>query len=158
MPLTELDQQLLERCLERKPRAWEDFVDRYLGVVAHVVNHSAQICGIRLTREDHADLCAEILRQLIKDDFAILRRFRRQSSLPTYLTVVARRIVVGQLLKRRRMAALRRLLGGQVETKRRWPQEPWVSPKTASARCAASPATKCAAPRSSDTWGERRSV
>jgi len=40
--LSEIDRNLLQRCLARKPRAWEDFVDRFMGLVVHVVNHSAQ--------------------------------------------------------------------------------------------------------------------
>ncbi len=101
MALSEIDRNLLERCLGRKPRAWEDFVDRFMGLVIHVVNHSAQARGIRLTSEDRDDLSADVFLNLIKDDFRILRRFRGQSSLATYLTVVARRIVVRGLLQRK---------------------------------------------------------
>ncbi len=116
MPLTELDEQLLQRCLERKPRAWEDFVDRFLGLVVHVVHHSAQARSIWLTREDRDDLCADVMLGLVKNDFAILRRFRGRSSLATYLTVVARRIVIRQLLKRRREAARQAALARPAET------------------------------------------
>jgi RNA polymerase sigma-70 factor (ECF subfamily) len=97
--LSEIDRNLLDRCLQRKPRAWEDLVDRFMGLVVHVVNHAAQARGIRLTREDRDDLSAEVFLQMIRDDFAILRRFRGQSSLATYLTVVARRIVVKRLVQ-----------------------------------------------------------
>lgn len=115
MPLTELDQQLLNRCLERKPGAWEDFVDRFLGLVIHVANHSAQAHGIRLTPDDRQDLCAEVMLNLIKNDFGVLRRFRCRSSLATYLTVVARRILVRQLVTGRRMAAKEHALTQQAE-------------------------------------------
>jgi RNA polymerase sigma-70 factor (ECF subfamily) len=37
----------------------------------------------------------------VKDDLALLRNFRGESSLATYLTVVARRIVVGEILKQK---------------------------------------------------------
>ena len=40
----------------RKPRAWEDFVDRYMGLVLHVVDHSAQSRSIRLGADDREDL------------------------------------------------------------------------------------------------------
>ena len=36
---------------------------------------------------------------MVKDDLAVLRNFRGDSSLATYLTVVARRVVVRELLK-----------------------------------------------------------
>ncbi len=104
--LSEIDRNLLERCLQRKPRAWEDFVDRFMGLVVHVVNHTAQARSARLTRDDRDDLCAEVFLEVIKNDFALLRNFRGQSSLATYLTVVARRIVVHQLLRHKSAARL----------------------------------------------------
>lgn len=105
MVLSEIDRHLLQRCLERKPRAWEDFVDRFLGLVVHVVNHSAQARSIRLTDADRDDLCAEVFLTLVRDDFAVLRHFRGQCSLATYLTVVARRVVVRELLRRNKAPA-----------------------------------------------------
>lgn len=101
MVLTEIDRGLLERCLNGKPRAWEDFVDRFLGLVVHVVNHTTQIRGLWISPEDRDDLVSEVFLAILQDDFAVLRRFRGQSSLATYLTVVARRIVVRSLLRRR---------------------------------------------------------
>ncbi len=106
MALSDIDRNLLDRCLARKPRAWEDFVDRFMGLVVHVTNHSAQCRSIRLTSEDREDLCAEVFLAIIKDDFAILRHFRRESSLATYLTVIARRVVVRGLLKGKPAARL----------------------------------------------------
>lgn len=104
--LSEIDRNLLERCLQGKPRAWEDFVDRFLGLVVHVVNHTAQARSVRLTPEDRDDLCAEVFLAALKNDFALLRNFRGQSSLATYLTVVARRIVVKELLSHKSAARL----------------------------------------------------
>jgi RNA polymerase sigma-70 factor, ECF subfamily len=106
LALSEIDRNLLERCLSRKPRAWEDFVDRFMGLVIHVVNHTAQARSIRLEPEDREDLCAEVFLAAVRDDFALLRNFRGQSSLATYLTVVARRIVVKELLDRKPLARL----------------------------------------------------
>jgi RNA polymerase sigma-70 factor (ECF subfamily) len=104
--LSEIDRNLLERCLQQKPRAWEDFVDRFMGLVVHVVNHSAQARSVRLSPEDRDDLCAEVFLNIIKDDFGVLRHFRGEASLATYLTVIARRIVVRSLLKRKAPTAL----------------------------------------------------
>ena len=99
MVLTEIDRDLLERCLQRKPRAWEDFVDRFMGLVIHVVVHTAQVRSLRLSPQDRDDLVSEVFVNILKDDFAVLRRFRGQSSLATYLTVIARRTVVRALLQ-----------------------------------------------------------
>ena len=100
MGLSEIDRNLLERCLQKKPRAWEDFVDRFMGLVLHVIRHTAQCRSIRLSPEDRDDLCAEVFLGVIRNDLAVLRNFRGQSSLATYLTVVARRIVVRDLMAR----------------------------------------------------------
>ncbi len=101
MVLTEIDRGLLERCLNGKPRAWEDFVDRFLGLVVHVVNHTTQIRGLWIGPETRDDLVSEVFLGILQNDFAVLRRFRGQSSLATYLTVVARRIVVRSLMRER---------------------------------------------------------
>lgn len=106
MALSEIDRNLLERCLHRKPRAWEDFVDRFMGLVVHVVQHTAQARSLQLLPQDRDDLCAEVFLNIVKDDFAILRHFRGKSSLATYLTVVARRIVVKKLLREETVSRL----------------------------------------------------
>ncbi|HEV7221671.1 MAG TPA: sigma-70 family RNA polymerase sigma factor [Pirellulales bacterium] len=106
MALSDIDRNLLDRCLTRKPRAWEDFVDRFMGLVVHVTNHSAQCRSIRLSAEDREDLCAEVFLAMLKDDLAVLRHFRRQSSLATYLTVIARRVVVREMLGRKSASRL----------------------------------------------------
>ena len=101
MALSDIDRQLLQRCLARQPRAWEDFVDRFLGLVIHVVNHTTQARSIGVTTQDVEDLASEVFVAVLADDFAVLRRFRGQSSLATYLTVIARRVVVRELLRHR---------------------------------------------------------
>ena len=50
--LSEIDRSLLDRCLSRKARAWEDFVDRFMGLVVHVINHTAQCRSINLSAAD----------------------------------------------------------------------------------------------------------
>lgn len=101
MALSEIDKQLRERCLAREPRAWEDFVDRFVGLVIHVVNHTSTSRSLQLSPQDKEDFTAEVFLAVLADDFAVLRRFRGASSLATYLTVIARRIVVRELLKRK---------------------------------------------------------
>lgn len=106
MALTEIDRNLLERCLAEEPGAWKDFVDRFIGLFVHVVNHTAHARSVRLSPDDIDDLCAEIFLALVADDFAVLRRFRGKSSLATYLTVIARRVVVHHIARRRLAEAL----------------------------------------------------
>lgn len=97
MALAEIDRNLLSRCLSRKPKAWEDFVDRFMGLVVHVVNYTAQSRSMRLSNSDREDLVAEVFLTIIDNDMAVLRQFRGESSLATYLTVVARRVVVRRI-------------------------------------------------------------
>lgn len=106
MPLRDIDRQLLDRCLQKEPGAWNDFVDRYMGLTYHVIHHVAHARSIRLTPADVEDIAAEIFLAIVDDDYAVLRRFRRQSSLPTYLTVIARRVCVKEAIKRQREAQL----------------------------------------------------
>jgi RNA polymerase sigma-70 factor (ECF subfamily) len=96
--LSEIDRSLLDRCLHRKPRAWEDFVDRFMGLVVHVINHTAQCRSINISAADREDLAAEVFLAIIDNDLAVLRHFRGKSSLATYLTVIARRVVVRRLV------------------------------------------------------------
>jgi RNA polymerase sigma-70 factor (ECF subfamily) len=97
---TSADVDLLDRCLQHETGAWKTFVDRFLGLIFHVVERTSQMVGMPLRTADVEDVAAEILLQVIKNDFAVLRRFRRQSSLATYLTVIARRVCLHELNRR----------------------------------------------------------
>lgn len=99
MSLSGFDRQLLQRCLDSTPRAWQDFVDRFLGLVIHVTNHTAESRGLTIDEATRDDLVADVFLTLIANDFAVLRRFRRNCSLATYLTVISRRVVVRKLMR-----------------------------------------------------------
>jgi RNA polymerase sigma-70 factor (ECF subfamily) len=114
--LTEIDRNLLTRCLTNQPDAWRDFVDRFLGLFVHVVNHTAQARSVPVTPDLVDDLCAEVFVRLLDNDFAILRRFKGHSSLATYLTVVARRIVVKEIARRRMAEAMGHVGAHAAET------------------------------------------
>lgn len=104
MALTAVDRALLQRCLNHEPGAWNDFVDRFLGLIYHVIHYTSHLRAVPLRPEDVEDLAAEILLQIVARDYAVLRQFRGNSSLAGYLTVVARRICVHELAEH---AALR---------------------------------------------------
>jgi len=106
MALSEFDRVLLQRCIAREPRSWENFVDRFLGLVLHVVNHTAQSRSVRLSDQDREDLVADVFLAIVRDNLAVLNHFRGNSSLATYLTVVARRVVARELMKRNSLATL----------------------------------------------------
>ncbi|WP_182865189.1 RNA polymerase sigma factor [Rhodopirellula sp. JC639] len=97
MSLSDIDRILLQRCIDGAPRAWQDFVERFLGLVIHVANHTAESRGITLDESTRDDLVAEVFMVLLASDRGVLRRFRRDSSLATYLTVIARRVIARRL-------------------------------------------------------------
>lgn len=100
MPLTPLDRDLLKRCLNHEAGSWNEFVERYLGLIYHTINHASHLRSVPVRPEDVEDLAAEILLQIVANDYAVLRQFRKDASLATYLTVIARRICVHELAKR----------------------------------------------------------
>jgi RNA polymerase sigma-70 factor, ECF subfamily len=102
VPLRDIDRKLIDRCLGKEPGAWNDFVDRYMGLIYHVIHHAAYARSRTLSLEDVEDIAAEIFLKIVDDEYAILKKFKGISSLPTYLTVIARRICVKQLIKRQR--------------------------------------------------------
>lgn len=106
MALTEIDRELLRRCLASETGAWKDFVDRFLGLFVHVVHHTAHARSVRVTNDDVDDLCGEVFVQILANNYAALRQFRGNSSLATYLAVIARRVVVREMARRRLAEAM----------------------------------------------------
>jgi len=96
--MSDLDRELLTRCLEKKQRGWEDFVDRFLGLVLHVIDHTALMREIHLGRDDRDALCEKVFTAVAHDDFRLLRHYQGRSNLTIYLTTVVRRVVVRILL------------------------------------------------------------
>jgi RNA polymerase sigma-70 factor (ECF subfamily) len=75
-------------------------VDRYIGVVYHVIQHSAGMRSVQLRPEEIEDLAADVMATIVDANFKILRRFRGKSSMASYLAVIARRVVVNKLGRR----------------------------------------------------------
>ena len=100
MALTDVDKDLLKRCLSRQTGSWNDFVDRYLGLIYQAIHFTAHLRSARLNPEDVEDIAAEVLVQIIADNYKVLREFKGTANLATYLTVIARRICVHELSRR----------------------------------------------------------
>lgn len=121
MPLTTQDRDLIRRCLHHEAGAWNEFVDRYLGLVYHVINHTAHLRSYPIRADEADDIAATILLQIIDNDYAAFRQFRGKSSLSSYLTVIARRVCVHELARR----------AGIKETPARPTDEPAAKDETA---------------------------
>lgn len=97
---TAVDRDLLRRCLNKESGSWNDFIDRYLSLIYHVIGYTAHLRSVRLAPEDVEDIAAEVLLKIVANQYKVLREFRGESSFATYLTVVARRICVQELVRR----------------------------------------------------------
>ena len=102
MALTSVDRDLLSRCLDQAPGAWTDFVDRFAGLFIHVIRHSAEARSVSVSPSDEEEILSEIFLAILADNMAVLRRFAGRSSMATYLAVVARRVAIPELIRRRR--------------------------------------------------------
>jgi RNA polymerase sigma-70 factor (ECF subfamily) len=100
VPLTTQDRDLVRRCLHHEAGAWNEFVDHYLGLVYHVINHTAHLRSYPIKPHEAEDIAATVLLQIIDNDYAAIRQFRGKSSLSSYLTVIARRVCVQELARR----------------------------------------------------------
>lgn len=99
MALSPTDRDLLDRLLAGDAGCWDLFVDRWIGLVSHVVRFAADCRGVHLSAADKEDLIADVFVTLLERDMAALRAFQRRSSLATYLTVIARRVVVRRMMQ-----------------------------------------------------------
>jgi len=110
--LTPVDRELLHQCLAGKPGSWNDFVDRFLSLVYHVIHSTAHLRSARLSPEDVEDIAAEVLLQIVAGDFKVLKQFQGNASLATYLAVIARRTAVHEI--NRRQAVREEIRSGAV--------------------------------------------
>ena len=106
MALTPLDRDLIARCLRREPAAWQKFIDRFLALFVHAIRHTADCQSYRLTDEDIDEIASEIMTTIVANEFQVLRQFRGKSSLATYLAVIARRVCVRDISRRRKQSTV----------------------------------------------------
>ncbi|MEZ6140552.1 MAG: RNA polymerase sigma factor [Zavarzinella sp.] len=99
MALLPYDRELLERCLQQQSGSWNDFVDRFAGLFHHIIRAVSFSKCIPLQQSEVDDVLQDIFLQIIANDFTVLRSFRGDSSLATYLTIIAQRCVTTQLAR-----------------------------------------------------------
>ena len=99
METIDLDLEILNRCLWRQPHGWEDFVDRFMGQVLQIIDYSVGIRELPLDPQRRTVLCEQVFEVLAADDFQLLRQFRGDSRLSTYITVLVQRLVPPLLIE-----------------------------------------------------------
>ncbi len=100
MALSDLDRGLIRDCMDGDSQAWENFCDRFAGLVMDVVDDTLAFSGV--SSQDRSSqlresLAEEFFREVRSNGFAMIRTFRGESSLATYLAIVARRSILGYL-------------------------------------------------------------
>ena len=97
MSLSTLDRDLVRDCLQGDDAAWRTFCERFAGLITQVVEQSALAFEMAIDESTRNELVTEVFSSIVDRNFTLLRRFRGESSLATYLTIVARRIAVKRL-------------------------------------------------------------
>ncbi|MCA9135932.1 MAG: sigma-70 family RNA polymerase sigma factor [Planctomycetales bacterium] len=87
-----METELIDGLLGGSSRAWEVLIDRYGGLVRSRVIDVACLFGRKGDWSTIDDVTAEVFASLLARDAAALRCFRGQSSLATYLAVIATRV------------------------------------------------------------------
>ena len=94
MSFLEFDYSVIRACLNHERYAWEDFVDRFMDLTIHVVEHTASRCGKRVDDKEKTELCEAIFRRFVTTTTSCCANFPFKRGLDVPLTVVARRIAV----------------------------------------------------------------
>jgi len=94
------DEELVRSCARGDPEAWRSFVDLHAGWVLRVARASLRRLRGSAAEADAEDACAEVFRQLVDRDRALLRSLRPPYHLRAWLAVLTRRACARLLRKK----------------------------------------------------------
>ena len=92
-----MDTEILNNCIMDQPRGWENFVDRFAGLIFHVIDHVYRTRFQDLPTAQRESLCTVVFAAFRHDRYRLLKQYRGTSTVSGYLAVVARRIAVRYL-------------------------------------------------------------
>ena len=95
------EEELVRACASGDPEAWRRFVDLYSGWVLRVARASLRRMSGAAGEADAEDACADVFRQLVERERAILRSLRPPYNLRAWLGIITRR-ACSKLLRRDR--------------------------------------------------------
>ena len=98
-----MDKEILQNCIDESYRGWENFVDRFMGLIVHVIDYTIDSRYIDVSADGREKLCNQVFQVFKHDNYRVLRQYRDGASLSSYITVVARRIVVRNIDNERKM-------------------------------------------------------
>lgn len=84
------DADLVASLLRRDPAAWQELLARHGGLIEACCQRVLAGSGRQVDEGTVADLSAEVIRALLEDGCKLLRRYRPETPLAAYLSVIAR--------------------------------------------------------------------
>ncbi len=93
--------ELVIACADRRAGSWEELLERYERLLHFVCRRSLRARQMPSDRDDVEEAVAQVLALLVADDGRVLRSFRGDSKLSTWLAVIATRRVARIGRKRR---------------------------------------------------------
>lgn len=87
---TSHEQELVQRCIAGDPVAWKSFLARYGSIITAVARHSFRLRGLACSESDVDDVLQDTVTALVENEARLLRSFRFEASLRTWLALVAR--------------------------------------------------------------------
>ncbi len=95
------ERTLVARCIKSDKRAWDEFVDKYKGIVYDAIIKTFHFVGYKNTEDAAGDLFQEVFSLLLKNDCAKLRSFRWKNScsLASWLHIVTKNVTFDYLRK-----------------------------------------------------------
>lgn len=94
------EEELVRACARGDADAWQRFVDLYSGWVLGIARASLRRLGGAAATTDAEDACADVFRQLVDRDHAMLRSLRPPYNVRAWLAIITRRSC-GKLRRRR---------------------------------------------------------
>ena len=83
------ERDLLKRCLERRPDAWDEFIRRYHPVIEGAIRFTFLRCVFSVPEHDVANVVQDLYSRLYDDDFRRLRSFEARCPLGAWLKSLA---------------------------------------------------------------------
>ena len=83
------ERDLLDRCLQRRPEAWDELIRRYHPVIEGAVRFTFLRCVFAVPEHDVANVVQDLYARLYEDDFRRLRSFQGRCPLGAWLKSLA---------------------------------------------------------------------
>jgi len=99
--LIRLERALVARCVKSDKKAWDEFVDKYKGIVYDAIIKTFHFVGYKNTEDAAGDLFQEVFLLLLKNGCAKLRSFKWKNgcSLASWLHIVTKNVTFDYLRK-----------------------------------------------------------